>query len=75
VLDSFFEAGVEIMSPHYVAARDGNTAAIPPEQRPAGAVRAFRHQRVAAEPLRTPSPAREDGPPEAAGPTPARDPH
>jgi small-conductance mechanosensitive channel len=49
LLESFFAAGVEIMSPHYVSARDGNTVAIPPAQRPAGAVPAFRHRLVALE--------------------------
>lgn len=36
IQDEFFNAGVEIMSPHYTALRDGNTAAIPEEKRPAG---------------------------------------
>lgn len=49
ILDAFFAAGVEIMSPTYVAARDGNALAMPPEQRPAGAVpSAFRHRIVGA---------------------------
>lgn len=30
ILDCFHEAGVEIMSPHYRATRDGNTRALPP---------------------------------------------
>lgn len=34
IQDSFNEAGVEIMSPHYRAARDGNTTAIPPSYLP-----------------------------------------
>ena len=38
IQDSFFEAGVEIMSPHFTAVRDGNTIAIPPAFRPAGYV-------------------------------------
>lgn len=35
IQDAFNEAGVEILSPHYRAARDGNTIAIPEEYRPA----------------------------------------
>jgi small-conductance mechanosensitive channel len=35
IQDAFFGAGVEIMSPHYRALRDGNAAAMPPEFRPA----------------------------------------
>ena len=38
IQDSFFAAGVEIMSPHYTSVRDGNTVAIPPAFRPAGYV-------------------------------------
>lgn len=34
IQDKFFEAGVEIMSPHFAAVRDGNTAAIPPDHLP-----------------------------------------
>lgn len=34
IQDAFNEAGVEIMSPSYFALRDGNSAAIPEEQRP-----------------------------------------
>jgi small-conductance mechanosensitive channel len=34
IQDKFFEAGVEIMSPHYKAVRDGNSAAIPPDYLP-----------------------------------------
>ena len=34
IQDSFNKAGVEIMSPHYKAVRDGNTIAIPEENRP-----------------------------------------
>lgn len=34
IQDKFFEAGVEIMSPHYKAIRDGNSAAIPPDYLP-----------------------------------------
>lgn len=34
IQDKFFEAGVEIMSPHYGAMRDGNTAAIPTDHLP-----------------------------------------
>jgi small-conductance mechanosensitive channel len=29
IQDAFYEAGVEIMSPHYTSVRDGNTVAIP----------------------------------------------
>jgi small-conductance mechanosensitive channel len=36
IQDAFFAAGVEIMSPHYAALRDGNTVAIPEGQRPKG---------------------------------------
>ncbi len=36
IQDTFNEAGVEIMSPHYNALRDGNTIAIPPEYRGEG---------------------------------------
>lgn len=36
IQDAFFKAGVEIMSPHYNAVRDGNQAAIPQENLPAG---------------------------------------
>jgi small-conductance mechanosensitive channel len=36
IQDRFNEAGVEIMSPHYRAERDGNAVAIPPEHRPKG---------------------------------------
>lgn len=36
ILDRFHEAGIEIMSPHYSAVRDGNHAAIPTAGLPAG---------------------------------------
>lgn len=36
IQDSFNEAGMEIMSPHYTQLRDGNTTTIPEEDRPAG---------------------------------------
>jgi len=36
IQDSFFEAGVEIMSPHYTSLRDGNTVAIPEQYRGPG---------------------------------------
>lgn len=36
IQDAFNEAGVEIMSPHYSALRDGNEVTIPAEQRKAG---------------------------------------
>lgn len=51
IQDTFFAAGVEIMSPHFTALRDGNTVAIPPADRPAGyAAPAFRVEQVAVEP-------------------------
>lgn len=34
IQDCFFEAGVEIMSPHYSTIRDGNQVAMPPEYLP-----------------------------------------
>lgn len=36
IQDSFYAAGVEIMSPHYTSLRDGNTVAIPESARPPG---------------------------------------
>jgi small-conductance mechanosensitive channel len=36
IQDAFFHAGVEIMSPHYTAIRDGNAMAIPEPFRPKG---------------------------------------
>lgn len=36
IQDTFFAAGVEILSPHFAALRDGNTVAIPDSQKPAG---------------------------------------
>jgi hypothetical protein len=36
IQDTFYAAGVEIMSPHFAAVRDGNTVAIPEANRPAG---------------------------------------
>jgi small-conductance mechanosensitive channel len=36
IQDAFYAAGVEIMSPHYAAIRDGNTVAIPESSRPPG---------------------------------------
>ncbi len=42
IQDAFWAAGVEIMSPSYFAVRDGNTATIPPEQRPKGRPATFR---------------------------------
>lgn len=36
IQDCFFEAGVEIMSPHYSALRDGNSISIPDDQKPQG---------------------------------------
>ena len=34
IQDAFNEAGIEILSPHYRAARDGNNIAIPPSYVP-----------------------------------------
>ena len=42
IQDSFNEAGVEIMSPHFAALRDGNQIAIPESYRSPGPARAFR---------------------------------
>tara|TARA_B100001939_G_scaffold348238_1_gene374718 strand:+ start:5271 stop:7205 length:1935 start_codon:yes stop_codon:yes gene_type:complete len=36
ILDAFNAAGVEIMSPHYYALRDGNEITLPPDQLPPG---------------------------------------
>jgi small-conductance mechanosensitive channel len=36
IQDAFYEAGVEIMSPHYTSLRDGNTVAIPEQYRGPG---------------------------------------
>jgi small-conductance mechanosensitive channel len=36
IQDKFFEAGVEICSPHFTAVRDGNAASIPEDHLPAG---------------------------------------
>jgi len=36
IQDQFNKAGVEIMSPHYSALRDGNTTAVPPVNLPKG---------------------------------------
>jgi len=48
IQDAFYEAGVEIMSPHYAALRDGNTAAIPEALRDPGyRAPAFRVQETA----------------------------
>jgi small-conductance mechanosensitive channel len=47
IQDEFARAGVEIMSPTYVAARDGNQVAIPEDRLPGGTVTpAFRVQQV-----------------------------
>jgi small-conductance mechanosensitive channel len=49
IQDTFYAAGVEIMSPHYTSIRDGNTVAIPEAQRPPGyAARGFRVERAGA---------------------------
>ena len=51
IQDKFNEAGVEIMSPHYRAARDGNQVAIPPENLPGDYVPpAFRLEQVERRP-------------------------
>jgi small-conductance mechanosensitive channel len=42
IQDTFWQAGVEIMSPSYHAVRDGNTVTIPPEHRPKQRTAAFR---------------------------------
>ena len=47
IQDTFFAAGVEIMSPHYTSIRDGNTVQIPEAQRPPGyRAPAFRVEQV-----------------------------
>jgi small-conductance mechanosensitive channel len=61
IQDAFYAAGVEIMSPHVLALRDGNTVAIPEAQRPAG----YEAPRFRVE-------ARTPGPPPAEADTPAR---
>ena len=53
ILDEFFAAGVEIMSPHYAAQRDGNRAAMPAESLPAG----YQAPRFGIDLLRGPKPA------------------
>ena len=48
--DAFYAAGVEIMSPHYTALRDGNAVAIPETLRaPAYRAPAFRVEDATAE--------------------------
>ncbi len=43
IQDAFYAAGVEIMSPHFTALRDGNTVAIPePSRAPGYRAPAFR---------------------------------
>lgn len=42
IQDTFWAAGVEIMSPSYYAVRDGNTSTVPPEHRPKRPPGAFR---------------------------------
>jgi small-conductance mechanosensitive channel len=55
IQDSFYAAGVEIMSPHYTSVRDGNTIAIPEAQRPPGyQPGAFRVQASSADAARKP---------------------
>ncbi len=36
IQDSFYEGGVEIMSPHHYQLRDGNTTTVPADYRPQG---------------------------------------
>ena len=60
IQDSFNEAGVEIMSPHFAALRDGNETAIPESYRSPGSARAFRFQ--VGDDL--PAPASQHPPPE-----------
>jgi small-conductance mechanosensitive channel len=51
IQDTFFAAGVEIMSPHFTSVRDGNTVAIPEANRPAGyRAGAFRVEQVERQP-------------------------
>jgi small-conductance mechanosensitive channel len=51
IQDTFCDAGVEIMSPHYTAIRDGNAVAIPEALRASGyRAPAFRVQETAAPP-------------------------
>jgi small-conductance mechanosensitive channel len=55
IQDAFYEAGVEIMSPHYTAIRDGNTVAIPEAVRQPGyRAPAFRVEETASQ-LEAPS--------------------
>jgi small-conductance mechanosensitive channel len=55
IQDSFYAAGVEIMSPHYTSVRDGNTIAIPEAQRSPGyRTRGFQVENVAVDPIRKP---------------------
>jgi small-conductance mechanosensitive channel len=55
IQDAFNRGGVEIMSPHYTAMRDGNTVTIPAEQRGKGYVApAFRVRQVEEEPRNGP---------------------
>jgi small-conductance mechanosensitive channel len=50
IQDSFYAAGVEIMSPHYASLRDGNTVAIPEASRPQGyTAPGFRFEPVGAQ--------------------------
>jgi small-conductance mechanosensitive channel/GNAT superfamily N-acetyltransferase len=55
IQDAFFAAGVEIMSPHFTAVRDGNTVTIPEANRPPGyQAPAFRVTQVGVEPAARP---------------------
>jgi small-conductance mechanosensitive channel len=55
IQDAFFAAGVEIMSPHFTAVRDGSTVAIPEANRPPGyQVPAFRVEQVRAPSIARP---------------------
>ena len=52
IQDTFYAAGVEIMSPHFTAVRDGNTIAIPePARTPGYRPPAFRVEQTTAPPM------------------------
>ena len=54
IQDAFYAAGVEIMSPHYTAVRDGGTVAIPAAQRPPDyQPRPFKIETVSRDPLKS----------------------
>jgi small-conductance mechanosensitive channel len=55
IQDKFHEAGIEMTSPHFIAARDGNLTTLPPEYRPANyRVPRFQVDRYTAEEGRSP---------------------